>query len=121
MIDFTVSGQPRPQGSKNIYRGRLVESAKGLKEWREAVAKEAAKQNFYTDQAVEVLVHFYLERPKTVKRERPSVKPDIDKLLRAIGDALTGTVVKDDSQIVSVSAKKEYGEPGARIQVVEIF
>jgi len=121
MIDFTVSGQPRPQGSKNIYRGRLVESAKGLKEWRQAVADEAAKQNFYTEEPVELLVHFYLERPKTVKRAKPSVKPDLDKLLRSIGDALTGVVIKDDSQIVGVSAKKEYGEPGARIQLVTIF
>jgi len=121
MIDFTVSGQPRPQGSKNIYRGRLVESAKGLKEWREAIAEQAAKQNFYTEDPVEILVHFFLERPKTVKRARPSVKPDLDKLMRSVGDALSGVVIKDDAQIVSISAKKEYGEPGARIQVVEIF
>lgn len=121
MIDFRVYGQPRPQGSKNIYRGRLVESAKGLKEWREAVATEAAKQSFYTEQPVELLVHFYLERPKTVKRAKPSVKPDLDKLLRSIGDSISGVLIKDDAQIVIMSAKKEYGEPGAWIQLVETF
>jgi len=121
MIEFRVDGKPVPQGSKNIYRGRLVESAKGLKEWRHAIALEAAKQNWYTEEPVNILVHFYFQRPKTVTRARPSVKPDIDKLLRSVGDALTGVVFKDDSQIVEIAAKKEYGEPGAWIQVVETF
>jgi len=44
-IAFEVFGIPTPQGSKNVYRGRLVEaqSAK-LKIWRQEV-KDQAPEN----------------------------------------------------------------------------
>lgn len=42
----------------------------------------------------------------------PAVRPDIDKLARAILDGLTGTVWRDDSQVVALSSvAKVYGEP----------
>ncbi len=37
---------------------------------------------------------------------------DIDKLARAVLDALTGVVYADDSQVVSVVAAKRYATPG---------
>jgi Holliday junction resolvase RusA-like endonuclease len=44
--------------------------------------------------------------------------PDTDKLLRAIGDAGTGILWKDDKLIVSVASRKIYGEnPGASVTV----
>jgi Holliday junction resolvase RusA-like endonuclease len=49
------------------------------------------------------------------------VSPDLDKLIRAVGDSLTDSgVVIDDSRIVRISARKLYAEgiqPGATIQV----
>lgn len=53
-------------------------------------------------------------------RPWPSSKPDLDKLIRAIGDALTGTVLQDDSRIVAVQAWKEYGVPGVEGIVVKV-
>jgi Holliday junction resolvase RusA-like endonuclease len=46
-----------------------------------------------------------------------STRPDLDKLLRALGDAITGIVVVDDAQVVAVDATKVYGSPGALITV----
>jgi Holliday junction resolvase RusA-like endonuclease len=46
-----------------------------------------------------------------------STRPDLDKLLRALGDAITGIVVVDDAQVVVVDATKVYGSPGALITV----
>ena len=58
---------------------------------------------------------------KTVDRQLPSVSPDLDKLIRAVGDSLTDSgVVTDDSRIVRISARKLYAEgiqPGATILV----
>lgn len=121
MIQFRVFGEPAPQGSKTIMRGRLVESSKKLPAWRKAIADAAKELNEYTEEPVEVLIIFYLPKPKTVKRKYPSVKPDLDKLCRAVGDGITGILIKDDSQIVELSARKEYGQPGAFIQIAEIF
>lgn len=48
----------------------------------------------------------------------PTGKPDVDKLLRAIGDALTGVVIRDDSRIVRHESEKRYGpRAGAEISV----
>jgi crossover junction endodeoxyribonuclease RusA len=45
-------------------------------------------------------------------------KPDVDKLMRALLDALTGIVWKDDSQVCYATVNKVYawsGSPGAEI------
>ena len=45
-------------------------------------------------------------------------KPDLDKLVRCIKDALTGIAWKDDAQVSLVCATKVYDEqPGARISI----
>jgi len=123
LIEFRVFGQPAPQGSKTIMRGRLVEANKKLPAWRKAVQEAAEQVEFYSEEPLEVLITFYLPRPKTVKRKHPAVKPDIDKLIRGTLDPLTQAgVIKDDALVVEVSARKEYCEPGqegAWIQIVE--
>jgi Holliday junction resolvase RusA-like endonuclease len=40
----------------------------------------------------------------------PTVRPDVLKLARAVEDALTGLVWRDDSQIVVELLTKQYGE-----------
>ena len=62
------------------------------------------------DGPVAVEVAFFLPRGKTVKRKQPAVKPDLDKLVRAVLDALTGYCYKDDGQVVRVVAVKEYAD-----------
>ena len=48
-------------------------------------------------------------------------RPDVDKLLRAIGDAITGVVFRDDARVVDVAAEKHYGAPPcAHIEVEEL-
>jgi Holliday junction resolvase RusA-like endonuclease len=41
---------------------------------------------------------------------RPAHMPDIDKLLRAVMDALTGIAYADDSQVIECMVSKVYGE-----------
>jgi len=122
-IAFEVFGIPTPQGSKNVYRGRLVEaqSAK-LKIWRQEVKDQAALT--YSGELLEgplrLDVIFFMPRPKTVKRDKPTVPPDADKLLRGVGDALTGTIFRDDSQLVEIYAEKRYADermPGAELKI----
>lgn len=54
---------------------------------------------------------FYMPRPKSAsKRVHCAVKPDIDKLCRGAIDPLIGTVLTEDSRIVSLTAKKVYAD-----------
>lgn len=39
---------------------------------------------------------------------RPSRKPDVDNVLKAVLDALNGVAYKDDSRVVHVAASKFY-------------
>ncbi len=126
-VALTVFGLPAPQGSKRIFNGRLVEaSSVKLNKWRKELTQVAT--NYITDNEVEpfdgpvqLRITFYLPRPKTVKRELPTVPPDLDKLIRAVGDGLTDSKIwTDDSLVVSLMCEKVYAddrEPGAEIEI----
>lgn len=128
MIAFTVVGKPEPQGSKTAgltKSGRAFVRDKApaaLKKWRDAVSATAASvSDGLLDGPVRVRLVFVFERGKTVRRDMPSVRPDIDKLARAVLDALTGHAFADDSQVCDLSAVKEYGATaGVRVEVSEI-
>lgn len=50
-------------------------------------------------------------RPKSAqRREHHTVKPDIDKLTRAVLDALTEVAYDDDAQVMTVICHKQYGD-----------
>lgn len=113
-IEFTVQGLPIPQGSKSLFRGRLVDANAGLKAWRKAVkaaAVVAMAGRPPIDEPTVFITDFYLPRGKTVRRARPSVRPDLDKLVRAIGDSLTDAKVwTEDSRAVSIRSDKWYAD-----------
>src|SRR5262245_5562628 len=118
-IGFTVFGVPVPQGSKMPYGG---EANPHLSPWRSTVAEKAAEAtNEPLLGPVEVTAEFVFPRPKghfrtgrragELKDSAPywhTIKPDLDKLMRAIGDALSGTVLHDDSQIATWMVCKRY-------------
>jgi crossover junction endodeoxyribonuclease RusA len=124
-LTIDVSGEPASQGSHSVIHGRIVQvnSAKH-KRWRNAVAFAAL--DLITDgwelldEPLELSVIFYLPRPKSVSREFPAVMPDVDKLLRAVFDSLSGVIYLDDSRIIRATAQKLYADdrgPGAVIRV----
>lgn len=122
-VRFRVDGIPIPQGSKNAYvRGRravLVDvNAAKLKPWRREIAK-AADLGVTFDCPVEVVLEFQLPMPKRPKFGFPAVKPDLDKLTRAVLDGLTdGGLLEDDSRVVRIVAEKHYSEsPGVLVTV----
>jgi Holliday junction resolvase RusA-like endonuclease len=125
-VSLSVTGNPASQGSHAIMYGRIVQvNSSKHKAWRKAIVQEAIAtlpDHWQPiDEPCELIVNFYLPKPKTVDRQLPSVSPDLDKLIRAVGDSLTDSgVVTDDSRIVRISARKLYAEgiePGATIQV----
>lgn len=114
MITVTVLGTAQPQGSKTVYNGRAVDAnAAKLKPWRKAVTKAVKEQAGdwqLTADPIKIDVHVYLPRPRTVTRSHHTVKPDADKLLRAIADGITDskTIWVDDSQAVDMRIRKHY-------------
>lgn len=139
-IAFTVLGDPQPQGSKTIVqrhgkRPVMREDNPLTEPWRATVAKAAqavmAGEQLRTG-PLRVTATFVFRRPaghwgtgrnaSRLKRSAPlyvQTRPDVDKLLRAIGDAITGIVCRDDAQLVIVRAEKHYGEPSCVHVLVE--
>lgn len=130
-VVFEVEGRPVPQGSMTAsYNKKLgvahVHHVQGeaLALWRASI-RTAARESGATISRfpIAVWVEFGMPRPKTHMwlkggqyRVRPmfwdalpSVQPDIDKLARAVCDALTGVCYNDDAQIVKLLVTKVYG------------
>lgn len=133
-IVFYAEGVPAPQGSKtHVGGGRLIESSRQVGPWRDAVrraAVEAMASRPPIEGPVYLVQVFALPRPKShygtgrnsgrVKRgapSRPPVRPDLDKLARAVGDALTGVCYRDDAQVVNLCAAKYYVTSSGRLSV----
>lgn len=72
-----------------------------------------------------VRLGFVLPRPKSTPKRSPTPpatkRPDLDKLTRAVLDALTNVWLADDSQVVHIEASKRIAEidetPGVHITV----
>lgn len=129
MITAWVPGKPQPQGSKKgfIINGKvvLVESAKGLKPWREKIRTYVQHSAQFKELSgpVHVSVSFYFKQAKSNNKKSHTQKPDIDKLIRAVLDSLTGTVWNDDSQVISISAWKYWAKQdmeGVNISIWEV-
>lgn len=114
-VEFEVVGLPAPQGSKRpvgIHGGRhiMVEDNKNTKPWRSlvaAAARDVADEVGQFDCPLYLAVEFRFPMPKSrPKRVREAgigpktTAPDLDKLVRAVGDALKqGGLIRDDALI----------------------
>jgi Holliday junction resolvase RusA-like endonuclease len=137
-VEFEVVGTPTPQGSKTrmpngaMIEGRSAGQRSMHRSWRSAVA-EAARD--VADGAepltgpLSLAVEFRFAMPKSRKAavraagRAPKVSaPDLDKLVRSVGDALAeGGLIGDDALFCELHATKTevIGWTGAIISVRE--
>lgn len=129
LIDLFVNGIPSPQGSKAYFgKGRSREMSPGLEAWREDI-RRAVKELWagrppLTDALVMELRTVRqrpLSAPKT-KTHPAKTRPDVDKILRGVFDAITSAGFwRDDSLVVDVHVTKRIAEPheapGALVRV----
>ncbi len=132
---IVVPGTPQPQGSLVRTKfGGLRSANKNLEPWRDSVrwrAIAAKNGGEILNGPVSVDILAVMARPKghfgtgknagKVKPKAPLhhvSKPDSDKLARAILDSLSGTLIRDDSQVWRLNIRKIYGdEPRAEVIV----
>jgi Holliday junction resolvase RusA-like endonuclease len=135
VIEFFAPGIPQTKGSARAFAFRRKKGPRAGKlgvsvqndnpaegEWRAVVALAGAgamPPGFsYNAAPLSVQLLFKLPRPKSHYGARglkerfrsavPSTKPDVDKLIRSVLDALTGIIWRDDSQVIEIRARKEY-------------
>lgn len=109
---------------------RLAEGSEKTREqfeaWREAIALVARVRRPGGEPFCGPVIasyKFYLPKPKSTQFDlAPAGKPDLDKLIRAVSDALTGIVFVDDSRIVRYrDTWKDWVDPreerGPRVEI----
>jgi crossover junction endodeoxyribonuclease RusA len=124
---FTVLGTAAPQGSKrHVGNGVMLESSDRVRPWRQdvrfaALEKRPPDWDMTTPMRLDLV--FWFARPAshygtkngiTYLKSNAPVQPvsarlgDIDKLSRAVLDALTGVAYLDDRQVIRLEARKAY-------------
>lgn len=145
LIRLEVVGTPVPQGSKSAIviggRARVVEGKGNQraahKSWRATVAEAARESTLQPDisphvpldGALTLDVEFRFPMPaarskriRTLGRSPKSSAPDLDKLVRSVGDSLKeGGLIVDDARFVEIRARKVevVGWTGAVIHVIK--
>lgn len=136
---FRVDGEAVPQGSWVAFISKTTGHAmakpsneRDLKAWRRHVAQTAMARRppwlrEPRDGSIYVGLVFvrergddYLADGHTLKkgaRRFPDTSPDIDKLTRAMLDALTDVAFTNDARVVTCLATKRYAERGERAHV----
>lgn len=131
-VSFAVRGTPMPKGSyTRMPNGATLpagtrESRQRMEQWRNDLRHEAQKamdERPPLEGGIRLFVEFALMPPKSMPKKMqgwaPHTKqPDADKLLRALCDALTGIVWRDDSQVCIVGINKMYAWDGITGAVV---
>lgn len=135
-LSVFVPGKPAPQGSKRYLGQRggkaiAVESSKALPSWRadvRAAVAELVDGRPPIAGPVLVALVFVMPRPaSTPKNRTPAAikRPDLDKLTRAILDAVgSAGAWGDDSQVTDLHAAKRLAlvdeRPGVWIEITAL-
>lgn len=133
-LTIRVHGIPVPQGSMKAFNRRgggppiVTSDNPKTRPWKAAISAEAAvavakaglEDPAFGRDPVAVAITFRLPRPKghfgtkgllPSAPKYPGVHPDLDKLARAVLDAMTGIVFRDDAQVVAMEVYKRFADP----------
>lgn len=137
-LTLHVPGIAHPQGSKkHVGNGRIIESNPNIRKWRATLTAHAVAEMIHIDRRdggqhfpytgpCTLIVAFHFPRPKhhyrsgkyadqlrAVAPRHMQVGPDLDKLVRAVGDALKDAgAITDDKQVNVIRAAKKWVGPG---------
>lgn len=128
---ITIPGKPRGKGRPRFSRatGRTyTDDATAVYEnlvktmWMTVVGERLSGEL-----AVSIEAHYAIPQSKPKKMQaamrdgsvRPTTKPDIDNVIKAVLDGLNGVAYADDSQVVALSASKRYSDDPRVVVIVE--
>ena len=134
-LKFEVPGSPKGQGRPKFStinghaKAYDPEKSRNYKAYVKLLATQAMKEQGFTmidgPCCLDIMAFFEVPKSKSKKfkerallgLERPTKKPDIDNIVKALQDALNGLAYKDDSSIVFLSVAKCYSEV-PRVEVI---
>ena len=129
-IHLCVKEQPVYQKRHRHFNNRVYDPSSKDKLRVKALLFKHVKK-FFTDKPAAVIINFKIQRPKShyrtgknshlLKKNAPvfhTKKPDIDNFVKFYLDVLTALKVwNDDSQVINLSASKQYTEKDPRTEI----
>jgi len=136
-INFMIPGEPVAKGRARAFVrggkvGHYTPNKTAVYEKTVAtLASVAMGGNPPIEVACRLKVDFFMPIPKSwsLKKQllaiageiKPTSKPDVDNLIKAVKDGLNGVVWLDDSQVVEIVAVKKYDQnPRVDVEVIEL-
>lgn len=141
-IEFTVFGEPQGKARARITRTHAYTPTKTVlyetairNAYIQAFAEKYSvyiKGEHLTEYAAEMVITAYYGIPNSksekAKKEmaagniRPTKKPDLDNIAKAVGDSLNGIAYKDDTQVVRLIVSKYYNvTPHITVMIRELI
>lgn len=121
-VHFIIPGRPvgkgRPRFTKKGHCWTPDKTVEYERDIKMAYWSTYGHRKYEADKALAVDIVLYYPRPKRMAKYkrlmaqkgvlRPTVKPDVDNVIKAILDALNGVAFEDDRQIVQIECEKWY-------------
>ena len=137
MLKFTVPGEPygQPRPRFSAVNGKVhtynTDESRNYKTQVKLIAQTAAREQGWTfaeTEGIGMKVYAYMSIPKSETKKfhaaavasdiRPTKKPDVDNIFKAVSDALNGVLYHDDRQILLSRVEKYYSdEPRVEVEV----
>jgi len=126
---FEVPGKPRGKGRPRFYNGHAITPAEtaSYENLVKLMYRDAGGALSDKDIAIKIAACFPIPKSWSKKKAelardqkiRPTGKPDIDNIIKAVLDGLNGVAFKDDAQVVFISAQKLYSDTPRLVVIVE--
>lgn len=117
---FKIPGKPVGKARPRWANGHMFTPSR-TREYEEEVKKcyvEAGGEKAEGNAPIQISVHCFFKPPKSASKAKkkmmldwdivPTVKPDIDNVLKIVMDGLNGVAYEDDKQVISCSCYKAY-------------
>jgi Holliday junction resolvase RusA-like endonuclease len=121
VVSFRVLGTPQPKGSTRAFlptgstRPIVTTDNPKIREWQHAigaVAQTLGEAMFEGPIAIDLGFRFVRPKSKPRRVVHHVTRPDLDKCVRCVFDALQGILFADDAAVVSLTARKWYAAEG---------
>ena len=132
MITLVIPGEPVAKGRPRVMRSGVTFTPPKTLNY-ETLIKELfiiSRQALMTGELrAEIDAYFTINKTVSQKKKeqmisqqiRPTKRPDLDNVAKAVLDALNGLAYNDDSQIVSLTINKYWAEvPRVTIRIEEV-
>ena len=115
MHEITFYIQPVAKGRPRFTRNGHAFTPAKTRQFESAIRNIAQREWGSEPLRAPIYGHliFRIKRPKSVRRQFPTVKPDLDNLQKSFFDGVSGVLFVDDNQVCRLMVEKEYADEGS--------